>query len=210
MQLILAIWRSAASKCWHNIQTLRSFITVIKPFPTLIIQSLLINEINLYHLFLTKKKRKKIGTGPSIMPARPCIGASCNCKHVLPPFLFISRWIVQNLHYPATNKKKRREYTLCIRSPSLHYPATNKKKRREYTLCIRSPSCTYPQNQFRPFVQQPSSVSATTTSFWRKGQDPRQANRPRTTEQLAVPVNKKRERETEAKGCFGYQKYTNY
>jgi hypothetical protein len=110
MQLILAIWRSAASKCWHNIQTLRSFITVIKPFPTLIIQSLLINEINLYHLFLTKKKRKKIGTGPSIMPARPCIGASCNCKHVLPPFLFISRWIVQNLHYPATNKKKRRVY----------------------------------------------------------------------------------------------------
>jgi hypothetical protein len=59
MQLILAIWRSAASTCWHNIQTLRSFITVIKPFLTLIIQSLLINEINLYHLFLTKKKKKK-------------------------------------------------------------------------------------------------------------------------------------------------------
>jgi hypothetical protein len=31
------------------------------------------------------------------------------CNTVLPPFLFICRWIVQ-LHYPATNKKKRREY----------------------------------------------------------------------------------------------------
>jgi hypothetical protein len=57
IQLILAIWRSAASTCWHNIQTLRSFVTVIKPFSTLIIQSRLINEINLYHLFLTKKKK---------------------------------------------------------------------------------------------------------------------------------------------------------
>jgi hypothetical protein len=64
MQLILAIWRSAASTYWHNIQTLRSLVTVIMPFPTLIIQSLLINEINQYHLFLTKKKRKKIDTGP--------------------------------------------------------------------------------------------------------------------------------------------------
>jgi hypothetical protein len=27
----------------------------------------------LYHLFLTKKKRKKIGTGPSIMKARRCM-----------------------------------------------------------------------------------------------------------------------------------------
>jgi hypothetical protein len=58
MQLILAIWRSAAS------QTLRSFVTVIKLFSTLIIQSRLINEINLYPLFLTKKKKEKIGTGP--------------------------------------------------------------------------------------------------------------------------------------------------
>jgi hypothetical protein len=58
MQLILAIWRSAASTCWHNIRTLRSFVTVIKSFSTLIIQSLSINKINLYHLFLTKKKRK--------------------------------------------------------------------------------------------------------------------------------------------------------
>ena len=64
IQLILAIWRSAASTCWHNIQTLKSFITVIKSFPTLIIQSRLIIEINLYPLFLTKKKKEKIGTGP--------------------------------------------------------------------------------------------------------------------------------------------------
>jgi hypothetical protein len=66
MQLILAIWRSAASTYWHNIQMLRSFVTVIKPFPTLIIQSRLIIEINLYPLFLTKKKKEKIGTGPDL------------------------------------------------------------------------------------------------------------------------------------------------
>jgi hypothetical protein len=68
MQLILAIWQSAASTYWHNIQMLRSFVTVIKPFLTLIIQSLLINKINLYHIFLTKKK--KINTWPWIMPVR--------------------------------------------------------------------------------------------------------------------------------------------
>jgi hypothetical protein len=43
---------------------LRSFVTVIKSFPTLIIQSRLIIKINLYPLFLTKKKKEKIGTWP--------------------------------------------------------------------------------------------------------------------------------------------------
>lgn len=83
MQLILAIWRSAASTYWHNIQTLRSLflkkktlrslVTVIMPFPTLIIQSLLINEINLYHLFLTKKKEKKSVQGLQLCRPGPAM-----------------------------------------------------------------------------------------------------------------------------------------
>jgi hypothetical protein len=54
---------------------LRSFVTIIKPFLILIIQSRLINEINLYYLFLTKeKKRKKTIQGLELCWPGPVLG----------------------------------------------------------------------------------------------------------------------------------------
>jgi hypothetical protein len=98
MQLILAIWRSAASTCWHNIQTLRSFITVIKLFPILIIQSLLINEINLCHLFLTKKKRKKSVQCLQLCRLGPA--ASHRCPQAAPQSADLQSAVAHRPHSP--------------------------------------------------------------------------------------------------------------
>jgi hypothetical protein len=43
-------------------------------------------------------------------------------SYILPPFLFISRWIVQFCTEVATNKKKRMEYNLFLMNLGKHTP----------------------------------------------------------------------------------------